>query len=74
MPIATSGLEPLPLMSALMSGEETKSLYKASWKGEREQKTTCSYLTGTVRAKAYDQPSDLGRERSPKMTATYDTL
>lgn len=45
--IALSGWEFVPRRRAFISGEAMKCRYRASWNGERPQKTTCSYLTGT---------------------------
>lgn len=48
MLMALRGWESFPRSSALISGEEINSRYSANWKSDSPQKTTCSYLTGTV--------------------------
>ena len=46
--MALRGCESFPRSNALMSGEEMNSRYSANWKSDSPQKTTCSYLTGTI--------------------------
>ena len=46
--MALRGCESFPRSNALISGEEMNNRYSANWKSDSPQKTTCSYLTGTV--------------------------
>ena len=52
--IAFRGWESFPRNRALMSGELMNNRYSESWRSERPQNTTCSYLTGTEIGKTWD--------------------
>lgn len=45
--MALRGCDSVPRRRALISGEVINKRYSESWKSDKWQKTTCSYLTGT---------------------------
>ena len=68
--MALRGCEFVPRSNALISGEVMNKRYNESWKSERPQKTTCSYLTGTaivfgvVRMEVISMKMDKVKERT----------